>query len=190
MFQALVKYFVRGLLILAPIALTAYVAYVVFTAIDGFINVELLVDRRIPGAGVAVTLILIIVTGFLASNVVTRWVFHATDRLFYRLPVIKQLYSSLKDLVGAFVGDQRRFDRPVRFRPVAGSDVLLLGFLTRDDCAEIGLQDHAAVYVPMAYNVGGAVMIVPTDRIEPLPLDGASAMTFSLSGGVSGAGKV
>jgi uncharacterized membrane protein len=181
--QSLVKYFVRGLIVLAPIALTAYVAWIVFSAIDGWINP--LLERRIPGAGLLVTLAVIILTGFLASNVATKWLFVAADRAFGQLPVVKLLYTSLKDLVGAFVGDRKKFDRPVRFRPTPDSNVTLMGFLTREALPELGLADHVAVYVPMAFNVGGYMMIVPAARIEPVPLDGATAMTFALSGGVS-----
>jgi uncharacterized membrane protein len=185
MIQSLVKYFVRGLLVLVPLALTVYVAWLVFSTIDGWVDLHPIFERRIPGVGLVLTLVLIVVTGFLASNVVTRWLFQAADRAFSHLPVIKLLYTSLKDLVSAFVGDKKKFDRPVRFRPAAESDVMLLGFLTRDALPELGLVDHAAVYVPMAYNVGGYVMIVPADRVEPLPIEGAAAMTFALSGGVT-----
>lgn len=186
MFQALARYFVRGLLVIVPIAITAYVLVLAFTAIDGWINVGGLLDRRIPGAGVAVTLVLIVLTGFLAGNAITRWVFRAADEALSRLPIVKLLYKSLKDLVGAFVGNQRKFERPVRFRPAEAGDVELLGFLTRDGLVGIGLPDHVAIYVPMAYNLGGAVMVVPRARVVELPLTGAAAMTFILSGGVSG----
>lgn len=189
MLQNLARYFVRGLLVLAPVVLTTYVVWLVFTSIDSWINVEALLDRRIPGAGVVVTLAAIVLTGFLASNVLTRWVFREADRWFSKLPVIKLLYVSMKDLVGAFVGDRKKFDRPVRFRPADDGDVELVGFLTRESLIDIGLPDHASIYVPMAYNMGGATMLVPRARLEPLELDGASAMTFALSGGVSGAGN-
>ena len=186
MFPTLAKYFVRGLLVIAPVALTGYVAYLVFTAVDGWINMEPLLDRSVSGAGVFVTIVLITFTGFLASNVLTRWFFNLTDRLFSKLPLVKLLYGSFKDLIGALVGEQRKFDKAVRILPAEGSDIQLLGFLTRDSIPEVGLDEHVSVYVPMAYNVGGAMMMVPRDRIVELDVDGAAAMTFVLSGGVSG----
>jgi uncharacterized membrane protein len=186
MLQRVVKYFVRGLLILVPMTVTAYAVWVVFITVDDWVNLESLLDRRIPGAGVVLTVALITLTGVLASTVWTRWVFNLTDRLFRRLPLVKLLYGSLNDLVSAFVGEKKRFERPVLVRPIEGADLTLVGFATREDVTGLGLADHVAVYVPQAYNFGGTVMLVPQSRIEPLSIDGVTAMTFALSGGVSG----
>lgn len=186
MLHRLTTYFLRGLFILTPIVVTVYVAFVVFATVDSWINVETLLDRRIPGAGFVITLTLITLTGFLASNFMTRWVFHLADRVFGRVPLFKLLYSSLKDLTGAFVGDRKRFDRPVLVRPTERADVLLFGFQTRDELGEFGLADHGAVYVPQSYNFAGNLIVVPRSRIQPLNVDGVAAMTFIVSGGVSG----
>jgi uncharacterized membrane protein len=186
MLQRFLRHFFRGLLILVPIAVSAYVVYLVFVTMDNWINLEFLLDRRIPGAGVAITIVLITVTGVLASNIWTRWLFKLTDRVFRRLPLVKLLYSSLNDLIGAFVGEKKRFERPVLVRPVADAEFALVGFETRDDLLCFGLADHAAVYVPQAYNFGGTVLLVPRSRVAPLEIDGVTAMTFALSGGVSG----
>lgn len=186
MIQGLVKYFVRGLLTLVPITLTVYVAYIVFVTIDGWVNVEYLLDRRIPGVGVAVTVVVITLTGLLASSFWARWIFGLADKLFRNVPIVKLLYTSLKDLIGAFVGDQRRFDRPVIVRPVEDSEVQFIGFETRERLTDFGMDDHAAVYVPWSYNFGGNVLLIPRSRVRPLDLDGVAAMTFVLSGGVTG----
>lgn len=186
MLQRVVRYFFRGLLVLVPITVTAYAAYLVFTTVDEWINVQALLGRRLPGAGVAVTVVLITATGLLASSFWTRWMFKWTDRVFRRLPLIKLLYTSLNDLVGAFVGERKRFERPVLVRPMADADLAFVGFETRDNLADFDLADHAAVYVPQAYNFGGIVVLVPRSRVQPLAIDGVSAMTFALSGGVSG----
>jgi uncharacterized membrane protein len=184
--QGFIKYFLRGLLTLVPITLTVYVAYFVFVTIDGWINVESLLDRRIPGVGVALTVVLITLTGVLASTFWARWIFGLTDRLFRKLPIVKLLYTSLNDLIGAFVGEQRRFDRPVLVRPVEDAEVQFVGFETRRRLNEFGMYDHAAGYVPWFYNFGGNVILVPRSRVRPLNFDGVSAMTFVLSGGVTG----
>ena len=185
MFPSLGKYFLRGLLIVAPIGVTIYVAWIAFVTIDGWINIEPLLDRRVPGAGIVITLALITFIGFLASNIATRWMFSLTDGLFTRLPLIKLLYNALKDLINAFVGEKKRFDKPVAFRPTEGSDLTLFGFLTRDDLEELGLPGHVSVYVPQSYNFAGNVVIVPRERVRPLEVDSTAAMTFIVSGGVS-----
>jgi uncharacterized membrane protein len=186
MLQRVVTYFFRGLLTLVPIIATGYAAYFLFVTVDDWVNLEGLLNRRIPGAGVALTIVFITVAGMLASSIWTRWLFRLTDRAFRRLPLVKLLYSSLTDLVGAFVGEKKRFDRPVLVRPVPDADFALVGFETRDSLAAFDLADHAAVYVPQAYNFGGTVLLVPRSRVTPLAIDGVTAMTFALSGGVSG----
>jgi len=184
--KSIVRYFLRGLLILVPIVATAYAVYLVFVTVDDWINLDVLLDRRIPGVGVALTVVLITVTGLLASSVWTRWFFKLTDRIFRRLPLVKLLYASVNDLVGAFVGEKKRFERPVLVRPFDGAEFAMIGFETRDSLAGIGLADHAAVYIPQAYNFGGNVLLLPRSRIRPLGIDGVTAMTLVLSGGVSG----
>ena len=92
MIKFLIKNFVRGLLFLVPVAATGYALYVVFVAMDGLINTEPLLNKRVPGAGVVVTLAFIITVGFLASNFLTRWVFKPDE-----IPcgvVLKSRYSS------------------------------------------------------------------------------------------------
>ena len=187
MLQRLMTYFVRGLLVVAPAAVTVYVIYLVFVTIDGWINVERLLDRRIPGVGVLITLVGITLVGVLATNLATRWLFQRVDRLFRRMPLVQLVYTSLKDLIGAFVGDQKRFDRPVLVLPAEGSSLMLVGFLTRDDLGPLGLPDCAAVYVPQSYNFAGNVVVVPRARIRPVQQPSSAMMAFIVSGGVSGA---
>ncbi len=184
--RTLAKYFLRGLIVVAPIAVTAIAVSWVFREIDTWINVERLLNRKVPGAGIVLTAIAITFIGFLASNYVTRWMFLALEDLLERTPLVKLVYTSLKDIVGAFVGEKKKFDKPVLVALTKGSDVSTIGFVTRTGLAELGLADHVAVYVPQAYNIGGNVVVVPADRVKPLDADPAKVMTFIVSGGVTG----
>jgi len=184
--RTLAKYFFRGLIVVAPIGLTAIAVRWVFAEIDTWINVEPLLNRKVPGAGVVLTVVAITVVGFLASNFATRWVFLALEEMLERTPLVKLVYSSLKDIVGAFVGEKKKFDRPVRVALTKGGDFATFGFVTRGSLSELGLSDHVAVYVPQAYNIGGNVIVVPSDRVTPLDADPANVMTFIVSGGVTG----
>ncbi len=186
MFQALVKNFMRGLLIVVPAAVTVWIVYFVVVQIDGFVNVERLLNRRVPGAGVVLTLAVITLIGFLASNFLTRWFFHMLDDLFARLPLVKLLYTSLKDLIGAFVGDKKRFDKPVLVRLDDVTELTIPGFVTREGLAEFGIADHVAVYFPQSYNFAGNVLMAPRQRVRPLQVDSATMMAFIVSGGVAG----
>jgi uncharacterized membrane protein len=169
-----------------PIAATTVAVYWVFREIDTWINVERLLDRKIPGAGVVLTAIVITLIGFLASNFATRWVFAALEDVLENTPLVKLVYTSLKDIVGAFVGEKKKFNRPVLVAMNEKSDLATIGFVTRDRLTELGLDGHVAVYVPQAYNIGGNVIVVPENRVTPLEADPGSVMTFVVSGGVTG----
>jgi uncharacterized membrane protein len=184
--RSLAKYFLRGLIIVVPIAVTAIAVRWVFVEIDTWINVERLLNRKVPGAGLVLTAVAITLVGFLASNFATRWMFLALEDLLERTPLVKLVYTSLKDIVGAFVGEQKKFNRPVLVALTRAGDVATLGFVTRAGLAELGLTDHVAVYVPQAYNIGGNVLVVPSDRVKALDAEPAKVMTFIVSGGVTG----
>ena len=184
--RALATYFLRGLIVVVPIAATIVAVYWVFREIDTWINVERLLNRKVPGAGFVLTAIVITLVGFLASNFATRWVFAALEDVLEHTPLVKLVYTSLKDVVGAFVGEKKKFNRPVLVAMNEHSDIATIGFVTRGDLAELGLEGHVAVYVPQAYNIGGNVVVVPRGRVKPLEADPASVMTFVVSGGVTG----
>ena len=105
--KRLLQYFLRGLIVLAPIALTGYVFWVVFRTVDGWF------DFRYPGLGFLVTLLAVTLIGFLSSHVLTRGAVSLVEGLLNRLPFVRLLHTSLRDLASAMVGQGRRFDRPV-----------------------------------------------------------------------------
>jgi uncharacterized membrane protein len=182
----LVRYFLQGLMFVVPAAVTIYVVYFIFRIVDGWLNLEALVNRPVPGAGFLLTLLLITLAGFLATNIATRWLFSSLDQIFTRLPLVKLFYTSMRDLVEAFVGDKKRFNRPVLVSLGDGSGLALPGFLTRADLTGLGLSEHVAVYFPQSYNFAGNVLVVPRQRVTPLEVDSTTAMTFIVSGGVAG----
>jgi uncharacterized membrane protein len=124
----------------------------------------------------------------LTSNVVGRSVFETGERALGKVPLVKLVYSSIKDLIGAFVGDRKSFNRPVSVRPFPESSVRMLGFVTRDSLLALDLPDHVAVYLPQSYNFAGSVFLVPRTLVEPLDVASSELMTFIVSGGVSGFG--
>src|SRR5690606_29996298 len=120
--RLLPRYFLRGALLTAPIALTLYILYWIFKAFDD------LLPFGIPGLGLVVTALLITLVGFLTSNVIGRNAFEWTESMLRRVPFVKLLYSSIKDLIGAFVGDKKSFDQPVTVQLGPDSPIKLLGF--------------------------------------------------------------
>lgn len=183
--KRLVRWFLQGLIYFVPIALTVFVLVASFRAIDGGLRDLLGID--VPGAGVLILVVLVTLLGFLLSNFLSRRVLGLFERLLDRLPLVKLLHTSVKDLMGAFVGDKRRFDVPVSIEIIAGSDVRAFGFVTRDSLADLGLGDElVAVYLPQSYNFAGQLLAVPRGRVRPLEHDSAAMMAFVVSGGVSG----
>jgi uncharacterized membrane protein len=187
--KRIVGYFLQGLIIVVPVALTFWLLGGVFLAIDQ--GVRQLLGRVVPGAalpgvGMLAMLTLITLIGFLGSHFFTRRLMQAFGHLMERVPVVKMLYGALKDLLNAFVGPERRFDRPVTVAVSAGTGLRALGFVTRDSLDNLGLTDDVAVYFPQSYNFAGQVLIVPRQAVTPLPAASAEVMTFILSGGISG----
>jgi len=178
--RQLANYFLRGLLISAPLALTLYVCWLTIHWFDA------LLGTRIPGLGVVTAVLVITAIGALGSNLVTRGAVAVIDRAIEKLPFVRLVYSSTKDLLNAFVGEQRRFNRPVSARIGEGeAAVHLLGFVTADTLESLGLGNQVAVYVPFSYSVAGHVLVIPAERVQPLETDAADAMAFIVSGGVT-----
>lgn len=176
--KAFTKYFLRGLLVIAPAAITFYVVWRVVATIDGALRVS------IPGLGMVLAGALIALVGFLVSNVLGQSLVARADRIFARLPLVKLLYTSIRDLVGAFVGQKKMFDRPVAI-VLPGGFGRMLGFVTRET-VDIGhLSGHVAVYVPQSYNFAGTLVLVERSRIEPLDVTSSDLMTFIVSAGVA-----
>jgi uncharacterized membrane protein len=108
----------------------------------------------------------------------------AVDLIFERLPFVRLLYSSTKDLLNAFVGEQRRFDKPVIVTLQIPGGVKAFGFVTQDSLARLGLGGHVVVYVPQSYGFAGAMLVFPEAQVQPIDADSADVMAFILSGGV------
>jgi uncharacterized membrane protein len=172
-------YFFRGLILLAPLALTVYVCVFLFRTIDGWLNLPL------PGAGFVATLMLITVVGFLGSNLLTRGAISFFDRILGRLPFVNLVYGSTRDLVKAFVGEKRRFDKPVLVQLIPGSNAHVLGFVTQETLARLGLDTMVSVYVPQSYNFAGQLFIFPANTVQRLDASSSTVMAFILSGGVT-----
>jgi uncharacterized membrane protein len=184
------SYFVRGLIIVVPIALTLWLLGGVFLSIDELMRAQLarwLPGVALPGIGFLATIVAITVIGFLGSHFFTRGLVAAFGVLLERVPVVKMLYGALKDLMKAFVGPERRFDQPVlvSFLPQGGGP-RALGFVTRDTLGHLGLPEDVAVYFPQAYNFAGQLLVVPRGSVTAMTAPSADVMTFIVSGGISG----
>ncbi|HEY7395711.1 MAG TPA: DUF502 domain-containing protein [Gemmatimonadaceae bacterium] len=175
----LLNYFLRGLVVVVPLALTIYVCALIFYTIDSWLALP------VRGAGFALALVMITVVGALASSIVTRSLLTWVDQLFERLPFVRLLYSSAKDMLNAFVGEKRRFDKPVLVSISNDRTVKVLAFLTSESLASLGVEDHVTVYMPQSYGLAGHIIVVPADRVQRINAEAAEVMAFIISGGVT-----
>jgi uncharacterized membrane protein len=178
--KRVVRYFLEGLLYVIPLAATVYILYTIFVTVDSWLGLP------VPGAGFLLTIAGITAIGFLASNVLTRRLLSLVAALFEKMPVIKLIYSAIKDLIGAFVGEKKSFDKPVLVTLTRDGHAKAIGFVTRESLDAYGLHDHVAVYLPQSYNFAGNLLLFPREQVQPLDVDSTEAMTFLVSGGVSG----
>lgn len=178
--KRLAQYFLRGLIVIAPVAITVYVCVWIFRSIDGLLGLP------IRGLGFLLTLVIITLVGFLASNLLAISLVSLLERVMTKLPFIRLLYTSTKDLLDAFVGEKRRFDTPVIVAVTPDGGAKALGFVTMRALDHLGIDKHVAVYFPQSYNFAGNLLLVPSERVTPLAVDSAAVMAFIVSGGVTG----
>lgn len=181
--KKLVEFFIKGLVIFVPMALTVFLLIWVFSSLDaGF---RALFRIEIPGVGLLLTVALIVVIGFIASNFLGRRLFALIEKVFTGLPLIKLLYSAVKDMIEAFAGDKKSFNKPVIATLAPGGSAKVVGFVTQESLENFGLSGYVAVYVPQSYNFAGNVLLFPKEAVTPLSIESSQAMAFIVSGGVS-----
>ena len=190
-YKKLLQYFLQGLLILAPIAITAYSIFWVVTSIDSLLPIftykDLQGNVKVQnyGIGFLIIILALIVIGYFSSFFITGRVVSFVDKLLEKTPGIKYIYSTTRDFFEAFAGDKKKFTRNV-LANVDDNDVWRFGFITRDDMEEFGLKDYVTVYIPMAYSVAGNVYVIPKERIKPITnISAAQTMKFAVSGGIT-----
>lgn len=182
--KKLFNHFLRGLLFLVPIVVTAYVCVKIFTTIDGMLGD--LLGITIPGVGFALTIVVITLVGFLASNLITQGVLAFFEDLLQRLPFVRLVYASVKDFLDAFVGEKRRFDKPVMVDIDPAGHARALGFVTQESLASLGAVGFVAVYMPFSYSIAGWVQVFPAGAVRRLEVESPELMAFVMSGGVTG----
>ncbi len=176
----LLGYFMRGLLLVVPLALTVYIISLALNLIDG------LIGTRFPGLGIAILLFSITFSGYLGSILLVKSAFASTETFIGRLPFIGTIYSSFKELTSAIVGNKKKFDKPVLVMMNKEARLQKLGFVTQKDLKDINLPGSIAVYVPHSYNFSGDLFILPREAVTVLDIASAEVMRFILSGGVAG----
>ena len=173
------KFFLRGLLFVAPVGVTIYTLAALFRWLDSLLPLD-----EYPGAGLAIILVSVTLAGYVGSSFVVKPFFQSLEKLLYKLPLVRILYSSLKDLISAFVGDKKKFNQPVLVLLNREASLHKLGFITQEDLTDFGIADKVAVYVPHSYNFSGDLFIVPRENVTLVNHSSTAVMKFIVSGGV------
>lgn len=189
--RALLNYLIKGLLIVVPVALSIFLVVWAVTTVDSWLNINNILgvdpktgaNRNIPGLGLGLVLAIILLAGIIVTNFVTEPMYNWFHRTMNRLPLLNFIFSSIKDLTEAFVGDERKFNHPVLVE-VEGN-LKRIGFLTQNDLTKLDLPGEVIVYFPFSYSFAGQVYVVAKDKIKPLNISAADAMKLVVSGGVS-----
>jgi uncharacterized membrane protein len=190
-YRKLLQYFFQGLLILAPIAITIYAVVWLFTTIDGWIPIFTYKDEnhishvRNYGLGFIIILVAIVILGYFSSFFITTRIVNFLDKVMQKMPGLKHIYGTARDFFEAFAGEKKKFTQNV-LANVDDNNVWRIGFITKEDMSDFGLEGFVAVYVPTSYSVAGSVYIVPKERVKPITnINSAQSMKFAVSGGVT-----
>jgi uncharacterized membrane protein len=190
-YKRLLQYFLQGLLILAPLVITAYAIYWVVTSIDSLLPIftykDALGNVKVQNYGIGFILIIgvLIVIGYFSSFFITGKVVSFVDKILEKTPGIKYIYSTTRDFFEAFAGDKKKFTKHV-LANVDDNDVWRFGFVTREEMEDFGLHDYVTVYIPMAYSVAGNVYVIPKNRVKAITnISAAQTMKFAVSGGIT-----
>ena len=179
-FRRFLRYFFSGTLFIVPLVATAYFIFQSFLWLDDILKLPY------RGLGVAIIILAITAFGYLTTNFAFKTLIDWFDHGMNRIPLVKLIYSSVKDLLGAFVGDKKKFNKPVLVRINKDNNLYQIGFVTQSDLSDLGITDMVVVYFPHSYAFSGIHYFVAKENIKPLDISGPVAMKFIVSGGVSG----
>ncbi len=180
----------KGLFTILPIVLTVYFIYwlgvTTESLLSGPLKLWLPAEIYVPGMGLIAGFVVLIVVGLLVNAYIIRRIITFSESLILRIPVVKTVYSAVRDLTGLMkVGEKGgELQRVVMVQFGPGK---VIGFVTQENATLPGFgtdDELVAVYMPMSYQIGGYTLYLPRDRIEPTDLTVEAAMRIVLTGGI------
>ncbi|MNK87937.1 hypothetical protein D3C87_1078860 [compost metagenome] len=190
--KQLQKIFLQGLVTFLPIALTIYIVYAGVSIVDSFLGDSLrqILPIYIPGLGFLLTVLLIFLLGLLLNNLITNGIFQKLEQKMTQVPLIKAVYSPLRDLMNLFSkGGGPSGLQKVVFVDMGETGIRAMGLVTRENFKDIpaidqNAHDRVAVYIPMSYGLGGFTLMVPRSKLTPLDIPIEKAMSLAITGWV------
>ena len=187
----LTRLFLRGLAAVLPLALTFYIVYWLGVSSEELFGrlIKLVgLEYAWPGMGIAMAVAITCLVGLLTYNRLALWVYTLGTSIVERIPMVKSLYRMLRDMTGFFADSEKtRFNKVVMVQPIEGGPQLV-GFVTRENLSDLppqfGGSDNVCVYMPLSYCMGGYLVTVPKDRIQPVDMGMNEALRFVLTAGM------
>lgn len=182
--------FTTGLLTLLPLAITLYVFYLVFTFLDNLLGdlIKSLFDYSVPGIGFAAGLLLILLVGFIATNIIGNKIIGFSDQVLQRLPLAKGIYTSAKQIIDAFTVQGKSAFQKVVLLEYPRKGLYVLGFVTGSSKGEIQNKTHEAtvnIFVPTTPNpTSGMLILAPKHEVIELAMTVEEGMKVIISGGL------
>ena len=184
--KKLLNYFLQGLLYIVPISVTLYVVYSGFIWIDAIIGKHLPEKIQIPGLGLIVIVVVITIIGYLGNIVIKSPFSSFFQKVLDRAPLLKTIYTSVKDLMKAFVGKKRGFTQPVLVKLYENSTIERIGFVTNKDLKGLNeAGEKILVYLPHSYAFSGQLFVVDKSYVRPIDASSGEIMKLIVSGGVT-----
>ncbi|MCB1584082.1 MAG: DUF502 domain-containing protein [Xanthomonadales bacterium] len=189
----LLKPLLKGSLVVFPVIITIWVIWSLVTWIDGLGRKTLepfLLDHLIfPGAGLIVVIAILLAVGLLFQFNYINWIFSQVEKYLMKFPLVKTVYSAMKDLAGMFDNKQNKDQQVVLVNMQNSGLGYLVGMITNTQLpsAVNNQQAHklVAVYLPMSYMVGGYTILIEKEKVKPVDWSFEEAMRFALTAGVS-----
>jgi uncharacterized membrane protein len=185
--KKLSKYFFRGLITILPLALTLYLLFVMLAWMETvalWILRPLFGDFYIPGMGLVVGMLGIVLIGYLVSNPRVRKALLLVELPFTNLPVVKSIYSSLKSFADYFSPTGKQGEQSVVILRMPDNGLEIVGLITRRSFADLPAGflpgERVAVYLPMGYMIGGYTVFVPVEWVQPIAMTVEEAMRSSM----------
>jgi uncharacterized membrane protein len=181
----------KGLVTILPIGLTVYFVYWLGVTTEDLLSKPIRVavgDSYFPGLGLITGFIILFLVGLAVNAFVVRRVLGLGEELLLRVPVVKTVYSAIRDMTRLVNTEKKKgdLDRVVTLDTGFGK---LIGFVTQEHASTLGIgggDDLVAVYLPMSYQIGGYTVYLPRSRVAETDLTVEQAMRIVLTGGVRG----
>jgi uncharacterized membrane protein len=186
------KLILKGLTTLLPISITIYVIYWLVTSTESFLGKAIMLvlpeNQYLPGMGVIAGLIILLVVGALINALAIQTFLKLGEGLLARIPLVKTIYGSVRDLMQFFSMAKERKDMKHVVVVSLTDDIQLLGFITREGGPPMlpaSTDDLVAVYFPMSYQIGGYTLFLPRSKVQPIDMPLDQALRFILMAGMS-----